>query len=194
MSPFPYWLTEVTDTIVLWRWPWTLMWPTVPSLLLLPAFNPPIPPRPASSGRGFHGNRRATRLASGPASVWMREWWRSASQGSVDQWSRDVREGNYPGIMNVWKWKSLHVNTEAQENLCLVLEFSSLNRLLHLFICSYVTRKVSAELASQGTECQMFILSLKEVQGNVKVKLGLESGDFVVPIFVCHLIQFILLT
>lgn len=82
---------------------------------------------------------------------------------------------------------------------CLVLEISSLNRLLHLFICSYATRKVSAELSSQGIEvafiwCQMFILSLKEVLGNVKVKLDLESGDFVVQIFVCHLIRFVLVT
>ncbi len=175
MSPFPYWLTEVTDTIVLWRWPWTLMWPTVPSLLLLPAFNPPIPPRPASSGRGFHGNRRATRLASGPASVWMREWWRSASQGSVDQWSRG-QGGKLPGNHECVEVKELaRKHWSSGKALCLVLEFSSLNRLLHLFICSYVTRKVSAELASQGTECQMFILSLKEVQGNVKVNLALNQ-------------------
>lgn len=129
--------------------------------------------------------------------AWVMKISQSGVSGPVEQ---GCQGGNLLGNHECVEVKELvRKHWSSGKALCLVLEFSSLNRLLHLFICSYVTRKVSAELGSQGTEvayiwCQMFILSLKEAQGNVKVKLVLESGDFVLPIFVCHLIQFILLT
>lgn len=38
----------------------------------------------------------------------------------------------------------------------------------------------------------MFILSVDEVQGNVKVLFDLETGDVAIQMFVCHLIRLIL--
>lgn len=70
----------------------------------------------------------------------------SGVSGLVEQ-GCPVQEGKLTGKQGYLEVKKAHKHWSSRKALC---QSSSLNRLSQLFISSYVTRKVSEELSSQG--------------------------------------------